>query len=871
MSLSNRCWSQKNGEESKSPLQQEEEEDARKHSVIDGIVAASTAYPINSRAASVPDDLSLRTEDACCLGGYEASVSGLSSTDSRNLDEQLVLSPSPCSDLDSFTSESEQSAVDRKKNFKIRWDGVTTSAGSGSTTLSDRYSNKDDNNKPSSVSVPRNITAFNNKTKFSSKENDYTSLERGFDTNKKMQAHSNDSGNAKPAINRVVETMSNRTSLPKKSVLLQSGESHPAFASRADAATYLQQQQPKHSSLGGRCFKKRMLAHQQDLSKPVIAEEKVTQRNSCKLINAASTVKIQQPFHPSSRVVARLHAPQLQKQLGLGYDEDPKVPATDAELIITDDAFPTTKQEENPIYSIGVDSLAHCLSYLDPSEVLSFVTSPLSKTWKEVYCDQGYLWKVLCISEPFYAKENIIEEDEEYDYQFRLLYTRFVRCITYLKRIRTSDPVACDSNTNFLSAYHDNNASATSVVAHPLNDQQQLRSSFNATFLNDSSVGLRRAKRSSFPLCNALDGSNASVSKIPKTALPQETEAQPGKTNVTAKVVKKLGNHVDLPWSCAVYAIINWMVAFREVLGIQIACLKALPLLLEDERQRSTAQVSRLSGIVIQSMVEFKDSIQLHTAAFHTLVLLARPIGGKEGMLFQRAMVGSPATFMSGDRIDSIHEEPGSNHVASINNGTCVILDSMRRFDHNEELQAMGCWSMVNIALVASQKTTLVRLGGISVLLHAMKMHPNCADVQFRALFALINLVVPCEHQQQQGPSMPNLGSSKISLERQILDDAVSEVASLVVSAMEKFCVVKDVLNRACLVLHNLSLISEYHSALLWTPHCYQMLLWASNNHQNDKIIMQSASGTLQRLNHTLADDEDLRMRFSNWINKVDN
>jgi hypothetical protein len=28
--------------------------------------------------------------------------------------------------------------------------------------------------------------------------------------------------------------------------------------------------------------------------------------------------------------------------------------------------------------------------------------------------------RILCISEPFYTRENIIEEDEEYYYQFRL-------------------------------------------------------------------------------------------------------------------------------------------------------------------------------------------------------------------------------------------------------------------------------------------------------------------------------------------------------------------------------------------------------------------------------------------------------------------
>ncbi len=53
------------------------------------------------------------------------------------------------------------------------------------------------------------------------------------------------------------------------------------------------------------------------------------------------------------------------------------------------DAFLTT-QEENPIYNLGVDNLAHSLYYFNPAEVLSFVILPLSKTWKEVSCNHDY-------------------------------------------------------------------------------------------------------------------------------------------------------------------------------------------------------------------------------------------------------------------------------------------------------------------------------------------------------------------------------------------------------------------------------------------------------------------------------------------------
>ena len=159
-----------------------------------------------------------------------------------------------------------------------------------------------------------------------------------------------------------------------------------------------------------------------------------------------------------------------------------------------------------------------------------------------------------------------------------------------------------------------------------------------------------------------------------------------------------------------------------------------MPYLLEDETQRTTAQRAGLTDSVLRAMVIFPDSIELHTAAFHTLVLLARPLGGNEGMLFHTAMVNTRGIFNSG------------NNSTSSKNGIVIMLDSMRRFAQDEMLQAMSCWSLVNVALTPLQKSMLAKLGGLTVTANAMLQHPYNAEVQFRALFALINLVIPCKH-----------------------------------------------------------------------------------------------------------------------------
>jgi hypothetical protein len=107
------------------------------------------------------------------------------------------------------------------------------------------------------------------------------------------------------------------------------------------------------------------------------------------------------------------------------------------------------------------------------------------------------------------------------------------------------------------------------------------------------------------------------------------------------------------------------------------------------------------------------------------------------------------------------------------------------------------------------------------------------------------------------------LGELNDTTEREIIDDLVGDIASLVVRALKNFCSSEAILNRACLVLHNLSLTREYHTTLLWTSNCYQMLEWCLANYPTDQVLQQSAIGTLHRLQMTLSNDDDLRNRFA--------
>jgi hypothetical protein len=603
-----------------------------------------------------------------------------------------------------------------------------------------------------------------------------------------------------------------------------------------------------------------------------------------------------------------------------------------------------------PILAVSSDIMAHVLTFLQPPEILEVLTMPLSKSWRQSFTRQPELWRILCLVEPFKAnvEQNISSSEEDSSSnddtasssedsfcsikgsskdeknsldKFRGLYTSFVRCMKYLFQIRddavsgrppayidygypgaariavrtgretaVSPPPPSVTGTNkslqlFL-------AEARGVVAKSSeqNVNNDLKSRLN-TSPRVASISKKARDAQQAQLENISDYSavisNTVLTTTNKLKKIQRKPFRKGKDKkgprfgpsmITGRLLGPAGGeagNMNLPWSCAIYSIVNWMTAYSEVEGIQTLCLKVLPSILEDEQQRLTAQTARLTDVVLRAMVMFPNSEQLHIAAFHTIVLLARPHGGREGMLFHSSMTAAG--------IFGVNSQHGKSGIA-------VMLDSMMRFQDSPVLLAMSCWALVNIALAPEQKAALVKLGGIQATTNAMMRHPFSAEVQFRALFALINLVIPSvkmetrdnnatanAHFVEAPAAVPDpvarasaaaameedLAETIEVTERATIDELIGGIASLVVRAMKNFCSSEAILNRACLVLHNLSLTDEYHGTLLWTPQCYQMLDWCIQNYRTDQVLQQSATGTLHRLQLTLSQNENMRARFT--------
>ena len=117
------------------------------------------------------------------------------------------------------------------------------------------------------------------------------------------------------------------------------------------------------------------------------------------------------------------------------------------------------------------------------NRMLVFITFPLSKTWKEVYCDQGYY----AFQSPSTPEKISSKRMKSTTISSGSLCTSFVRCITYLKLICSSNPQEHGNNIfpSTKTIIFDSSAAPTIL---PSFYQHQPRSTANIEFFNDNDL-----------------------------------------------------------------------------------------------------------------------------------------------------------------------------------------------------------------------------------------------------------------------------------------------------------------------------------------------------------------------------------------------
>ena len=239
-----------------------------------------------------------------------------------------------------------------------------------------------------------------------------------------------------------------------------------------------------------------------------------------------------------------------------------------------------------PIYYIGYDSMAHVLSYLTPPEVHTFLAMPLSKAWQAIYISPKDLWKILCSTFPFYANlnedKNSDSESESSDSfpmvssqselrhifgKYRLLYTSFVQCVIYLEKLKE------DVKRGVPVANLGKDAPLPPGLKYLKHNTKRIKmkSSTGAAVKCDDLSNYSSSELLS-PLSNG-SGSDQDVKKKSK----QSKRLMISKSQLTDRLFGPCADgstgQLDLPVSCAIYSVVNWMVAFSDVQGIQVSLM----------------------------------------------------------------------------------------------------------------------------------------------------------------------------------------------------------------------------------------------------------------------------------------------------------
>jgi len=250
----------------------------------------------------------------------------------------------------------------------------------------------------------------------------------------------------------------------------------------------------------------------------------------------------------------------------------------------------------SPIMTLGSDIMAHVLTFLPPPIILDVLTMPLSKEWRQSFTLQPELWRVLCLVEPFKAEiddregqdiedscsedsfgtlgEDAEEKESPLLEKYRLLYTSFVRCMKYLAQIREDAlngkaPSYIDYGIVGSNTQHElmsNNRNLQSFLAKARKSQGELSSTESSS---SEEPRLVVAGVASFP-----PKETTRKRKRNKDRPQKEKKPKIGNSMITDRLLGPSASgdpgNLHLPWSCAIYSIVNWMVSFSDVEGIQV-------------------------------------------------------------------------------------------------------------------------------------------------------------------------------------------------------------------------------------------------------------------------------------------------------------
>lgn len=519
------------------------------------------------------------------------------------------------------------------------------------------------------------------------------------------------------------------------------------------------------------------------------------------------------------------------------------------------------------VFSIlGTDNNSVLISYLTPWEQYFYLTAPLNRLFKETVSNDNSLWFRACQLPPFRLSTSTAASSLVYTSStrsfipYRQMFMNFLKCFYYLESQTSANVIRENNKVN--RNYQNSKQQKFSLPAfvtygNPSGPTPKLSADRkNSKFAPPHAPSNKVRSTLSLPAVPTLPSNGSSITQNLYGFLPTKLVSRAPKHAARLEMINPAFN--GLPFTSTIYSIANWMMFYDDVEGIVSACLSTLSSMLDDESQRDNAQRIGLTDMVLKAMCFFADSVEIHEHAAKAIVTLARPIGGREGEVYELFM------------------RPG-NDVYRVNNktgrfGIAVILDSMQRFIDHWQVQSMNCWSLINISLIPVQKRILIKLGGIEQILNSIRRHSNNEEVTFRAIFSLINLVSQTNERDSRAVSVEEnamitamIGESLNSKdEMEIVMEHMEEIVSVITLGMRRFKYSPEIVERGMQVLYNLSMVQSAHEIILFHKggETVAMLSEAKQIFTGVTGIMNNIAGVCDRLAETLNGNSLLNGQF---------
>ena len=301
-------------------------------------------------------------------------------------------------------------------------------------------------------------------------------------------------------------------------------------------------------------------------------------------------------------------------------------------ILNSQSSIPTATSPQPPpllfqLALLGSDNQTTVMSFLKPFDVYAYMTSPLSNLFRTLLTLDDDIWRRLCCSAPFnhntrQEPQSLVSNGHFAKFgKWRGLYMNMFKCFEFLSQTTARNIARLNENSSAIVPDYvflcKRDSKTKMEDAGSGSGSGSGRENKNAPLLAATRTKTR-TRTTTLPVLDRIKTAPSSITARLFAAPANQTTTTTTNTSTTMALehINKafLLSPSRLPWTSTMYTIHNWLSFYFNVVGIQEACLSALPCLLEKDSQREDAMRIHLTDLVLKAMVRFPNVITVNNA-----------------------------------------------------------------------------------------------------------------------------------------------------------------------------------------------------------------------------------------------------------------